>query len=66
MKLRDENEGACVSMLHVPTYGRSLAGNWQLKVIDSAGSDLGTLDAWCLIPATNASQPQNVFENGSE
>lgn len=28
--------------------GQSLHGTWRLTVIDSAGSDIGTLNSWCL------------------
>ncbi|MBP8001839.1 MAG: hypothetical protein KA314_23000 [Chloroflexi bacterium] len=30
--------------------GLSLASDWSLQVIDSAGGDTGTLTQWCLIP----------------
>jgi subtilisin-like proprotein convertase family protein len=46
--------------------GRTLAGDWRLTLIDSAGQDVGTLDTWCLIPAANAAQPEELFENGFE
>jgi hypothetical protein len=32
--------------------GQPLAGTWTLNVSDNAGSDTGTLDQWCLLPAT--------------
>lgn len=32
--------------------GMDLAGTWTLTVSDNVGADLGTLDSWCLIPAT--------------
>ncbi len=32
--------------------GESLAGTWELTVIDSAKADTGTLVSWCLIPTT--------------
>ncbi|MDC8014931.1 S8 family serine peptidase [Tahibacter soli] len=33
-----------------PFVGQSLAGTWSLRAIDSAGSDVGTLVQWCLLP----------------
>jgi len=33
--------------------GESLAGNWVLFVSDNPGQDTGTLNEWCLIPATD-------------
>jgi subtilisin-like proprotein convertase family protein len=77
----DEAATAVTCSASVPTIGagpfrplqpltamdsRVLAGDWRLTVIDSAGSDLGTLDIWCLIPAANASQPDELFANGFE
>ncbi len=32
--------------------GESLAGTWRLTVLDGAGGDTGTLQSWCLLPAT--------------
>ena len=32
--------------------GQNLAGTWRLSVSDNAGQDTGTLNAWCLLPAT--------------
>jgi hypothetical protein len=32
--------------------GEDLAGTWTLTVSDNAGLDTGTLDSWCLLPAT--------------
>ncbi|TVQ29426.1 MAG: hypothetical protein EA370_15135 [Wenzhouxiangella sp.] len=35
--------------------GQNIAGTWRLNVSDNAGSDLGTLNAWCLLPGTESS-----------
>ncbi|NBD96140.1 MAG: hypothetical protein GVY11_06675 [Gammaproteobacteria bacterium] len=34
--------------------GEDLSGTWRLNVSDNAGLDTGTLNEWCLIPATGA------------
>ena len=39
--------------LATPFNGQTLAGSWVLNVSDNAGSDTGTLDQWCLVPATS-------------
>jgi subtilisin-like proprotein convertase family protein len=33
--------------------GEDLSGSWRLDISDNAGSDIGTLDEWCLLPATS-------------
>lgn len=37
--------------------GDDAGGLWEMKVIDSAGSDVGTFVNWCLIPTTGGSPP---------
>jgi subtilisin-like proprotein convertase family protein len=32
--------------------GQSLAGTWNLKVVDAANQDTGSLVEWCLVPTT--------------
>ncbi len=33
--------------------GQELAGTWRLQVTDAEGQDVGTLNEWCLTPATD-------------
>ncbi|MGN6521350.1 MAG: proprotein convertase P-domain-containing protein, partial [Dokdonella sp.] len=40
------------ALLGTAFNGQSLTGTWSLKAVDAAGQDTGTLDEWCLIPAT--------------
>ena len=44
--------------------GQTLAGTWRITVSDNAGADLGTLNEWCLAPATNL--PPSIFSDGFE
>ncbi|WP_395683712.1 proprotein convertase P-domain-containing protein [Dokdonella sp.] len=39
--------------LATPFIGQTLAGTWTLNASDNAGGDTGTLDQWCLVPATS-------------
>ncbi|WP_158287327.1 S8 family serine peptidase [Dokdonella fugitiva] len=39
--------------LATPFNGQTLGGTWTLNVSDAAGQDTGTLDEWCLLPATS-------------
>lgn len=45
--------------------GRSLNGNWTLRVSDNAEGDLGQLVRWCLLPTT-AGNPNTIFADGFE
>lgn len=45
--------------------GQTLAGDWQISIIDSANIDVGTLDRWCLVP-TIPTNTEAVFANGFE
>ncbi|MDW8479455.1 MAG: hypothetical protein RML12_05990 [Xanthomonadales bacterium] len=47
-----------------PFNGQSLAGNWTLRAFDLASIDVGTVDEWCLIPATTL--PPAIFADGFE
>ncbi|MEM7705433.1 MAG: Ig-like domain-containing protein [Pseudomonadota bacterium] len=46
--------------------GESAAGNWVLTVSDNAALDTGTLDTWCLQPATAGSGGVLIFEDSFE
>ncbi|MFK7886542.1 MAG: proprotein convertase P-domain-containing protein [Gammaproteobacteria bacterium] len=39
--------------------GEDLAGTWTLNISDNAGADLGTLNEWCLLPATSGGSPDS-------
>ncbi len=39
--------------LATPFIGQTLAGTWTLNAADNASGDTGTLDQWCLVPATS-------------
>jgi subtilisin-like proprotein convertase family protein len=34
--------------------GDDVSGTWRLKVVDSAGSDVGTFVSWCFAPTTSS------------
>lgn len=44
---------------------RPISGNWRLAVVDSAGTDIGTLDRWCLVPSGNFSS-EGLLRDGFE
>jgi subtilisin family serine protease/subtilisin-like proprotein convertase family protein len=43
-----------------------LSGDWTLKAVDSVGQDVGTINRWCLLPATPSGPTDVIFENGFE
>jgi subtilisin-like proprotein convertase family protein len=46
--------------------GLDLSSGWTLNVSDLAGGDVGTLDSWCLIPATASPPDPPFFADGFE
>ncbi len=44
--------------------GLELSGGWTLNVSDHAGSDIGTLDSWCLIPSLAPPADPPFFADG--
>ncbi|MBA8883804.1 proprotein convertase P-domain-containing protein [Dokdonella fugitiva] len=46
--------------LATPFNGQTLGGTWTLNVSDAAGQDTGTLDEWCLVPATSGGTTYTV------
>ncbi|MGE0871436.1 MAG: proprotein convertase P-domain-containing protein [Kofleriaceae bacterium] len=46
-------EDNLVETFSVPGFSGSVTGSWQLKVEDTSGSDVGTLNSWTLQVVTN-------------
>jgi subtilisin-like proprotein convertase family protein len=46
--------------LATPFLGQTLAGTWTLNASDNANGDTGTLDQWCLVPATSGGTTYTV------
>jgi hypothetical protein len=44
--------------------GQNLAGTWRITASDHAGIDTGTLNEWCLAPASNLAE--ELFSDGFE
>ncbi len=46
--------------------GESLAGNWSLKIVDSANVDIGILNHWCVLPDIDFIFVDEIFYSGFE
>ncbi|MBT8447767.1 MAG: thrombospondin type 3 repeat-containing protein [Gammaproteobacteria bacterium] len=44
--------------------GEDLSGTWRLDASDAVGQDAGTLDQWCLLPATDTTEPGDADGDG--